>query len=98
MRSNMACLAAALLGLCLGTSSARSEIVYPWCAQYADRDGGPQAPGIVFVMDGTGGRNCGFWTLEQCRAAVMGNGGQCEPNPMYVPGRDGAVRQPRRAR
>ena len=94
MRNNIACSAASVLWICIGTASASAETVYPWCAQYAGRDGGPQTAGIVFVMDGTGGRNCGFWTLEQCRAALMGNGGYCDPNPMYVPGRG----QPRRGR
>src|SRR5262245_41175481 len=99
MRSNMACLVASVLGLCFGASPARSEVVYPWCAQYADRGGGQlAAAGIIFVEEGTGGRNCGFWTLEQCRAALMGNGGRCEPNPMYIPGRDSPPRQPRRSR
>lgn len=32
-----------------------------WCAEYA-RDGG---------------RNCGFYTFEQCRAAISGVGGNC---------------------
>jgi hypothetical protein len=39
----------------------------PWCAHY-----------------GTGsGTNCGFYTIEQCRAAVSGVGaaGYCSPNP-----------------
>jgi Protein of unknown function (DUF3551) len=36
-----------------------------WCAQYSGR----------------GGENCGFYTLEQCRAAVSGVGGSCSPNP-----------------
>jgi len=98
MRTNIACLAASVLGLCLGANSASAEIVYPWCAQYADRGGGRQVAGIILVEDGSGGRNCGFWTLEQCRAALMGNGGRCEPNPMYVPGRDSPTRQPRRLR
>jgi Protein of unknown function (DUF3551) len=31
------------------------------------------------------GRNCGFSTLEQCRATVSGNGGYCEANAMYRP-------------
>jgi hypothetical protein len=31
------------------------------------------------------GRNCGFSTLEQCRATVSGNGGYCEENAMYRP-------------
>jgi hypothetical protein len=58
------------LGLLMGVHPARAEITYPWCAQYGDRDGA---------------RNCGFSTLEQCRAAISGNGGYCEENPMYRP-------------
>jgi hypothetical protein len=27
------------------------------------------------------GNNCGFSTLSQCRAAVSGVGGYCQPNP-----------------
>ena len=40
---------------------------YPWCAQY---------------NSGFGGQNCGFSTLQQCRASVSGVGGFCVPNPM----------------
>jgi hypothetical protein len=47
---------------------ARADIQYPWCAQYGGRDGG---------------RNCGFSTLEQCRATVSGIGGFCERNLFY---------------
>jgi hypothetical protein len=36
-----------------------------WCAQYS----------------GVHASNCGFYTLEQCRAAVSGVGGQCSPSP-----------------
>jgi hypothetical protein len=32
-----------------------------------------------------GGRNCGFTTLEQCRAALSGNGGSCQTNTFYRP-------------
>jgi hypothetical protein len=36
-----------------------------WCAYY-----------------GTGGAsNCGFYTYEQCRAAISGIGGKCLPSP-----------------
>jgi hypothetical protein len=42
---------------------------YPWCAQYSDQ----------------GGRNCGFVTIDQCRATVSGIGGDCEPNLQYAP-------------
>jgi len=41
---------------------------YPWCANY----GTP------------GGTNCGFVTLEQCRATISGMGGFCEPNQFYT--------------
>jgi hypothetical protein len=44
---------------------------YRWCAQYAS---GMHA----------GGRNCGFVTLEQCRATVSGIGGFCELNQFYT--------------
>jgi hypothetical protein len=46
-------------------------IEYPWCAHYSG--------------DGGGGNNCGFSTLEQCRATVSGIGGSCDPNPFYRP-------------
>ncbi len=42
---------------------------YKWCAQYGGRGGGT---------------NCGFVTLEQCRATISGMGGLCEPNPFYT--------------
>ena len=29
------------------------------------------------------GRNCGFWTYQQCMATVSGIGGYCEVNAMY---------------
>ena len=95
MRNNIACLAASVLGLWVGATPASAEVTYPWCAQYAGRDDGRRLPGIILVDDGSGGKNCGFSTLEQCRAALMGNGGWCEPNPMYVPGREGPPRHPR---
>ena len=49
---------------------AMAEIEYPWCAQYSGRGGGS--------------RNCGFSTIEQCRATVNGIGGFCEPNLFYT--------------
>jgi len=42
---------------------------YKWCAVY----------GGSF-----GGSNCGFVTIEQCRATVSGIGGFCEPNQFYT--------------
>lgn len=52
---------------------------YPWCAVYSG--------------DGAGGTNCGFLTIEQCRATVSGIGGFCAPNHFYNPGRQPAVRK-----
>jgi len=74
-------LALAGLALAVTSSASRAEITYPWCAQYG---GG---------FDG-GGRNCGFWTLQQCRATVSGIGGYCEQNFMYRP----TAEQPRSTR
>ena len=42
----------------------------PWCALYGDKGGAT---------------NCGFFTFEQCRAAVSGNGGFCQANPFENP-------------
>jgi len=41
----------------------------PWCAHY----GG-----------GNGGNNCGFYSFNQCMAALSGNGGYCAQNPFYA--------------
>src|SRR5262245_1710647 len=49
---------------------------YPWCAVYSD--------------DAGGASNCGFLTIEQCRATVSGIGGFCEPNQFYNPRRAAA--------
>jgi Protein of unknown function (DUF3551) len=46
---------------------------YPWCAVYSG--------------DAGGASNCGFLTIEQCRATVSGIGGFCEPNQFYNPGK-----------
>jgi len=42
-----------------------------WCAQYGGMAGGAT--------------NCGFFTIEQCRATVSGIGGFCVPNQFYNP-------------
>ena len=44
---------------------------YPWCAHY----GGADNDSV----------NCGFETVEQCRAAISGVGGYCQTNPRYIP-------------
>ena len=61
--------AVTVTGLLTGEQPAGAEITYPWCAQYGGRDG----------------RNCGFSTYAQCRAAISGNGGYCVENPLYRP-------------
>ncbi|MGA8389914.1 MAG: DUF3551 domain-containing protein, partial [Pseudolabrys sp.] len=40
-----------------------------------------QAPGDSSL----GASNCGFLTIEQCRATVSGIGGFCVPNQFYNP-------------
>ena len=42
----------------------------PWCANYGG--GG---------TSGGGGSNCGFYSFDQCIAALWGNGGFCARNP-----------------
>ena len=54
--------------LLAATSTADAEQLYPWCAYYS---------GLFSAT------NCGFDTLEQCRAAISGIGGMCQPNPAY---------------
>jgi hypothetical protein len=44
---------------------------YKWCAEYGGGDMG-------------GGVNCGFVTIDQCRATISGIGGTCSPNPFYT--------------
>jgi Protein of unknown function (DUF3551) len=61
---------------------ASAEITYPWCAQYSGGRGG--------------GRNCGFWTYEQCSATVSGISGNdvCEVNAMYRGPQPGMIAPP----
>jgi len=61
---------AALAASQLIAPPAGAETYYPWCANYGGDMGGAS--------------NCGFSTLEQCRATVSGIGGFCDPNPFYV--------------
>jgi len=54
-----------------------------WCALYSGSHGGAS--------------NCGFYTLEQCRAAVSGVGGECSPSPYaYHPLQEPVARKLRR--
>lgn len=57
--------------------------VYPWCARYGGGDYG-------------GAENCGFWTVEQCRATVSGIGGHCQMNVYWPPANPEPRHQPRR--
>jgi len=54
---------------------------YRWCAEYG-------------MGRSDGGTNCYFMTLEQCRAAISGNGGFCRENLFYT----GPAEPPRHAR
>jgi len=65
----------------LAPSQARANIEYPWCAVYGGMGGGAS--------------NCGFTTLEQCRATVSGIGGSCEPNQFYRPPQPAARKRKR---
>ena len=57
--------------LVLGFSAAQAHAdPYRWCAVYSG--------------DAGGASNCGFVTIEQCRATVSGIGGSCEPNQFYT--------------
>lgn len=69
----------ALVALFAAAPSARAQIYYPWCAVYSGGMGG-------------GGTNCGFSTIEQCRATVSGVGGFCQQNPFYT----GTMKRPAR--
>ena len=81
---------ALLVGLLLcGFGGTAQADPYRWCADYGSGRGG-------------GGTNCYFVTLEQCRAAISGNGGFCRESgfsdgrPVVTP--DHAGRKLRRSR
>src|ERR1035441_676313 len=67
-----------LFGLAVAAGCAASSLFaigaatadpYKWCAVY---------------NVGDAAYNCGFVTIEQCRATVSGIGGFCEPNQFYT--------------
>ena len=78
--SNMICrlVAGAVLAVMpLVVAAPAAADPYKWCAVYGGQDGG--------------GSNCGFLTLEECRATISGMGGMCQPNQFYTgPDRDAA--------
>ena len=78
MTKLVAALFAAVTFSLLASAGPASAIDYPWCAQYMGGEMG-------------GGRNCGFETIEQCRATVSGIGGFGEHNHFY---QGAAVREP----
>jgi Protein of unknown function (DUF3551) len=76
MRRILSALALCALGFAANSEPASAEITYPWCAEYGGRDGG--------------GRNCGFWTYQQCVASA------CAPSLREFPpgscaGRSGLI-------
>ena len=80
MRRILTVLAFCAVGVSAGIEPATADyLTYPWCAQYrGDR----------------GGRNCGFWTYQQCMATVSGAGGYCDPNSMYRGPQPGMIPPP----
>jgi len=69
MRPLFLALAAAVVLLLLGISPNTAADPYRWCAYY-----GPDDAGV----------NCYFVTLQQCQAAISGNGGFCSENLWYT--------------
>jgi hypothetical protein len=60
-----------LVGLAINTfaaSESQAAASNAWCATYSRPGGGVS-------------ENCGYATLGQCRAQVLGLGGWCRPNP-----------------
>jgi hypothetical protein len=47
---------------------------------------GAQADGTWCATYKNGGTNCGFYSLGQCEAARLGNGGFCYRNPFSTNG------------
>jgi hypothetical protein len=66
----MRCAVAVLFALIAGSAiePARAD-PYRWCAVYGGSD--------------DSGTNCSMLTLPQCREAIAGMGGSCEPNQFY---------------
>ena len=88
MRNMLLVLPVLGFGLAMTVTPSTAETTYPWCARYADQGGGRTcslaAPSQCRVLV-SGTLNCGFVTLDQCRAALSGNGGSCEQNPLFRP-------------
>ena len=80
MHKLLAALIMAALATALLPASGRAD-PYKWCAVYGSGMGGSS--------------NCGFVTIEQCRATVHGMGGFCVVNQFYT---GPAARPAKRAR
>jgi Protein of unknown function (DUF3551) len=63
------------------------------CVALCAMAGRAEAQGAFCAEDAHGYRNCGFYTLAQCRQALAGMGGTCSPNPVAKP--QGEPPQPR---
>jgi Protein of unknown function (DUF3551) len=73
--------ALAILALSDFAQPAAAAIEYPWCVQYAGRQGG---------------RNCGFVSYEQCMMTARGAGGMCEQNLFYLDQKTQRPQRPRK--
>ena len=73
-----------LAALLLFTPTPGQTEPYRWCAVYGGRAGGAT--------------NCGFVTLEQCRATVAGIGGFCQENQFYTGPAEAPVKRTRKRR
>ena len=69
----------AVFAVTAGSGTRAQAQNYPWCADYA----------------GFGSQNCGFTTIQQCLAALSGNGGFCNANTQYVPPAGPSTPRPR---
>ena len=74
--------AALILTSVLAISSAQAD-PYRWCAE---------------GQNGCGTTSCYFKTLEQCRAAAAGHGGNCTLNPFYTGGGEAGARVAKKKR
>lgn len=76
MRKTVTVVAVAAASMLMFAGGAASADPYKWCA--VDSNGG--------------GTNCGFVTVEQCRATISGMGGFCEPKQVVPPNLSPAAR------
>jgi len=87
MRLLVGTLATVIFAFAIGGAPNRAHAdPYRWCAMYRMK----------------GASNCYFLTLDQCRTAISGMGGFCQPNNFYdgrpVLAAEGSLRRGRRAR